>query len=195
MKKLSFIVLCLLLPFLLFTACPEDNPSKQNQTQDENQQGQGPQDTVKHEKPYVSGANLVDKDGNKLQLYGMSTHGIAWYPDYVNFETFKTLHDDWKTNCIRLAMYTAESGGYCSGGDKENLKKIIKKGVDAAIQLGMYVIIDWHVLNENPSKKPRNGDPNFYKKEAKISLMKCLNFIKTMKMFYMRFVTNLTVLI
>ena len=96
----------------------------------------------------VDGADLVDENGEKFQLYGMSTHGIAWFPDYVNYDTFKYLRDEWGTNCIRLAMYTHENGGYGSDGDKEALKTLVKNGVDYATQLGMYVIIDWHVLNE-----------------------------------------------
>lgn len=96
----------------------------------------------------VNGADLVDASGEKFQLYGMSTHGIAWFPDYVNYDTFKFLRDEWGTNCIRLAMYTHESGGYGSDGDKEALKTLVKNGVDYASELGMYVIIDWHVLNE-----------------------------------------------
>lgn len=101
---------------------------------------------------------LVDEKGEKFQLRGMSTHGLAWFPDYVNEEAFRTLRDDWKTNCIRLAMYTEEYGGYCSGGDKEGLKALVKKGVDAASGLGMYVIIDWHIL--------KDGDPNLHKAGA-----------------------------
>ena len=54
----------------------------------------------------------------------MSTHGIAWFPQYINYDSFRTLRDDWNTNCIRLAMYTAEYGGYCTGGDKEQLKQL-----------------------------------------------------------------------
>ena len=33
-----------------------------------------------------------------FQLYGMSTHGIAWFPQYVNQDAFCTLRDDWNTN-------------------------------------------------------------------------------------------------
>ena len=106
----------------------------------------------------VNGADLVDSNGEKFQLYGMSTHGIAWFPDYVNYDTFEYLKNDWNTNCIRLAMYTHETGGYCSGGDKEQLKTLVKNGVDYATQLGMYVIVDWHVLNEK--------NPLTYKDEA-----------------------------
>lgn len=106
----------------------------------------------------VKGTDLVDKNGEKFQLYGMSTHGIAWFPQYVNLDAFRTLRDDWNTNCIRLAMYTAEYGGYCSGGDREALKELVKGGVEYASELGMYVIIDWHVLNDQ--------DPNVYKEDA-----------------------------
>ncbi len=106
----------------------------------------------------VQGADLVDSKGEKYQLYGMSTHGIAWFPQYVNRETFRTLRDDWKTNCVRLAMYTDEYGGYCSGGSREELKKMVADGVSYATELGMYVIVDWHVLNDR--------DPNVHKKDA-----------------------------
>lgn len=112
----------------------------------------------KHGKIRVSGADLVDEKGEKFQLYGMSTHGIAWYPQYVSTLSFITMRDEWNTNCIRLAMYTDENMGYCSNGDKEELKKLIRTGVEAADGLGMYVIIDWHVLNDQ--------DPNVYKDEA-----------------------------
>lgn len=106
----------------------------------------------------VDGASLTDAKGEKYQLYGMSTHGIAWFPQYVDKSTFCTLRDDWGTNCVRLAMYTDEYGGYCSGGNKDELKEIVENGVAWATELGMYVIVDWHVLNDK--------DPNVYKAEA-----------------------------
>lgn len=113
----------------------------------------------KHGKLSVNGAELVDKNGEKYRLYGMSTHGLAWFPQYVNREAFATLLNDWNTNCVRLSMYTYENGGYCTDGDKEQLKELIKSGVSYADELGMYVIIDWHVLNDK--------DPNIYIEEAK----------------------------
>lgn len=69
-----------------------------------------------HGKLSVKGTQLVDKNGNNFQLKGMSTHGLSWFPGFVNENAFKTLRDDWNTNVVRLAMYTAEYGGYCSGG-------------------------------------------------------------------------------
>lgn len=107
---------------------------------------------------HVENGKLTDADGNTVQLYGMSTHGIAWFPQYINYDSFRTLRDDWNTNCIRLAMYTAEYGGYCAGGDKEQLKQLVRDGVSYATELGMYVIVNWHILSD--------CDPNQNKDEA-----------------------------
>ncbi|MCH5324508.1 MAG: cellulase family glycosylhydrolase [Eubacterium sp.] len=93
----------------------------------------------------VKGTQLVDKNGKAYQLKGMSTHGIGWFPDFVNEQAFKTLRDDWNTNAIRLAMYTGASEGY-SGSGKATYEALAKKGIDIAIKLDMYVIVDWHVL-------------------------------------------------
>ena len=108
---------------------------------------------------HVGGTQLVDKNGNPVQLRGISTHGLAWFPDYVNEACFKQLHEEWQANVIRLAMYTAEYGGYCTGGDKEYLKQLIQKGVEYAKKQDMYVIVDWHILSDS--------NPNLYVEEAK----------------------------
>lgn len=107
----------------------------------------------------VEGTQLVDSHGNPVQLRGISTHGLAWFPAYVNKDCFKQLREEWNANVIRLAMYTAESGGYCSGGDKAALKQLIRDGVSYATELDMYVIIDWHILHDN--------NPNTYKEDSK----------------------------
>lgn len=106
----------------------------------------------------VSGTSLVDQNQSPYQLFGMSTHGLSWFPEYVNADAFATLRS-WNTNCVRLAMYTAEYNGYCTGGNKESLKNTVKQGVEYATSQGMYVIIDWHILND---RNPMN-----YKEEAK----------------------------
>jgi len=105
----------------------------------------------------VKGTQLVDKNGAAYQIHGVSTHGIGWFPEYVNKASFQTLRDEWGVNCIRLAMYTGE-GGYCSGGSQDQLKTLVTNGVSYATDLGMYVIIDWHILSDN--------DPNQHKTEA-----------------------------
>ncbi len=47
----------------------------------------------------VSGTKLTDESGNIIQLRGVSTHGISWFPDYVNYDAFATLRDDWGCKC------------------------------------------------------------------------------------------------
>ena len=106
----------------------------------------------------LKGVDLCTAGGTPVQLRGVSTHGLAWYPQFVNSETFRYLRDDWGVNLIRLAMYTAEYGGYCSGGDRAYLENLIDTGVNACTELGMYCIIDWHILQDN--------DPNINKAEA-----------------------------
>jgi len=112
-----------------------------------------------HGKLSVNGTQLVDCNGNAFQIKGVSTHGIAWFPQYVNYDAFKTLRDEWGVNCVRLAMYSGEYNGYCTGGNQSDLKNTVNNGVDYATQLGMYVIIDWHVLGDQ--------NPNTYKDQAK----------------------------
>ncbi len=103
---------------------------------------------------HVSGTDLKDSHGAKFRLKGVSTHGIAWFPQYVNKDAFQTLRDNYGINTIRLAMYTNKSEGY--GPDAVNK---VREGVKYATELGMYVIIDWHILND--------GNPNQHKSEAK----------------------------
>lgn len=107
----------------------------------------------------VSGTKLTNKDGHAVQLKGISTHGLSWFPEYVNKECFRQLREEWNVNVIRLAMYTSEYGGYCSGGDQEALKELIRNGVEYASELDMYVILDWHILSD--------GNPNTYLDQAR----------------------------
>lgn len=113
-----------------------------------------------HGKLSVKGTDIVDKNGEKYQLKGVSTHGLAWFPQYVDKACFQSFRDDFGANLVRLAMYSGENGGYCTGGDKEKLKGLVESGVSYATELGMYVIIDWHVLGDQ--------NPQVYKEEAKV---------------------------
>ncbi len=113
--------------------------------------------------PSVCGAlqvldgQLCDSSGTPVQLRGISTHGLAWYPEYVNQECFSDLHS-WSVNVIRLALYPAESGGYCTDGDQEQLKELVRDGIRYAAEEDLYVIVDWHVLSE--------GNPKVYQSQA-----------------------------
>ncbi|MEK5081914.1 cellulase family glycosylhydrolase [Bacillus sp. FSL H8-0515] len=103
----------------------------------------------------LKGTQLVSQDGKAVQLKGTSSHGLQWYGDFVNKDSLKWLRDDWGITVFRAAMYTAD-GGYI---DNPSLKNKVKEAVEAAKELGIYVIIDWHILND--------GNPNQHKEKAK----------------------------
>ena len=94
---------------------------------------------------------LVDHLGEKVTLHGFSTHGLSWYPEYVNRDFFEFMMDKWHIDIVRLAMYTAEKDGYCVGDDanREKLLEVVDRGVKAATEIGLYVIIDWHILSDS----------------------------------------------
>ncbi|MBF0441431.1 MAG: glycoside hydrolase family 5 protein [Oligoflexales bacterium] len=102
----------------------------------------------------VAGPDLVNQNGQAVQLKGISSHGLQWYGSFINYDSIKWLRDDWGISVIRAAMYTAE-GGYISN---PSVKNKVVEAVDAAIALGIYAIIDWHILSDK--------DPNIYKSQA-----------------------------
>ncbi len=95
----------------------------------------------------VEGVNLVNQNGEKYQLRGMSSHGLQWFPEYINGTLMDTL-SHWGANVIRLAMYVNE-GGYADGteSEKQSFKEDIDSYVELAGRRGLYVIIDWHILD------------------------------------------------
>ncbi|WP_081675135.1 cellulase family glycosylhydrolase [Butyrivibrio sp. LC3010] len=104
---------------------------------------------------HVDGKNLVDENGTPVQLRGLSTHGLTWYPDIINEDLFAQISDKWNVGFIRLAMYSEE---YCSG-EKDDSLRLMKKGISAAIAADMYVLVDWHILNDY--------NPNINKEQAR----------------------------
>lgn len=95
----------------------------------------------------VSGGVLVDAKERPVTLRGMSTHGLGWYPRYLNAGAMKTLKQ-YGANVIRLAMYTETSSGYLE--EPRNLD-FVYIGIENAIAENLYVIVDWHILSDgNP---------------------------------------------
>lgn len=114
----------------------------------------------------VNGANIVDQNGKVFQILGMSTHGIMWedFSDILTYDSLKVLRDDWGINTIRIAMYTEEWGGYTTGADfAKQAKEKVNNGVKNASDLGLYVIIDWHILHDNDPLKHKSEAVAFFK--------------------------------
>ncbi|UJF34338.1 carbohydrate-binding domain-containing protein [Paenibacillus hexagrammi] len=120
-------------------------------------------------KPSVGGAlqlienngrkTLGDAQGNPIQLRGMSTHGLQWYPEIINNNAFAALSHDWGANLIRLAMYVGEDG-YATHPE---IKQKVIDGINYAIANDMYVIVDWHVHNPgDPNAETYKGAKDFF---------------------------------
>lgn len=89
----------------------------------------------------VEGNQIVNKNGKPVALRGMSFFWSQWIDKYYNYECVKWLRDDWKCTVVRAAM-GVDYNGYLSNSERE-MKKI-KTLINACIELGLYVIIDWH---------------------------------------------------
>lgn len=102
-----------------------------------------------HGRLSVQGTDLVDCHGKPVQLRGFSTQHIAKSEMFVTPRYLKELKDDFKSDVIRVAMYTNRRDyGYLMSPE---LKEVVKRVVNDATKEGLYAIIDWHILaDRNP---------------------------------------------
>jgi len=98
----------------------------------------------KHGQLSVQGNRIVDKNGNPVVLHGMCLYWSQWKGQFYNYQCVQWLRDDWKCTVVRASM-GVESGGYLTNPETEKAK--IKTVIDACIDLGIYVIVDWHDHN------------------------------------------------
>jgi endoglucanase len=103
----------------------------------------------------VKSSQLCDQSGTPVQLRGMSTHDLKQFPFKTN--TLANLTRDWHVSVVRAAMYTDSYGS--SYIREPRVKQTLKRIVDEAIRNDIYVIVDWHILED--------GNPNRYKEQAK----------------------------
>jgi endoglucanase len=115
-----------------------------------------------HGKLALNGAALVDAAGKPVQLRGVSSHGLQWFPQYVNEPVLQWLKDDWKIDIWRAAMYTDENGYISNPG----VKKHVVSSIETAVKLGLYVIIDWHILHDNNPQKHKTKAIAFFSEMA-----------------------------
>lgn len=113
---------------------------------------------------HVDGTKIKDEKNDVVQLKGVSTHGINYYPEYVDKELFKAIKETTNINTIRIAMYTEDYNGYLTS-DEETQKELLQtidNAVKFAQELDMYVIIDWHILTDNNPLKHKNDAVEFF---------------------------------
>lgn len=92
----------------------------------------------------VNGTRLVDQSGRPVQLKGPSSMWLNWETSAYseNKGALMWMRDNWNAKVIRAAMGITTNGAYLANRSKA--KKQVATIVQNAIDLGMYVIIDWH---------------------------------------------------
>lgn len=96
----------------------------------------------------VSGNKIVNKNNDPVSFAGNS---FFWSNDnwggekFYNSSTVKWLKTDWNSKIVRAAMGVEDPGGYLDNKQANKLR--LKTIVEAAIEEGIYVIIDWHSHN------------------------------------------------
>ncbi|MEO5816096.1 MAG: glycoside hydrolase family 5 protein [Gemmatimonadaceae bacterium] len=108
---------------------------------------QGASVVALHGRLSVRGNRVVDEHGDAVQLRGMSLFWSQWMPQFYNESAVRWLRDDWKITVVRAAI-AVPSGGYLRHPDAETKKA--EAVIDAAVKLGIYVIVDWHSHNPEP---------------------------------------------
>ena len=108
----------------------------------------------------VNGSKLMNKKGNYIQLRGLSSHGIQWYGKLYSFDNLKKLRDEFNINVFRISMYVdPKDKGYIY--DKKLFDDVVKL-IDYAVSLDIYVIVDWHVLNNSTLVNYGNDAIDFF---------------------------------
>ncbi|MBR1797149.1 MAG: glycoside hydrolase family 5 protein [Clostridiales bacterium] len=105
----------------------------------------------------VEGTQLVNENGDPIQLKGMSSCGLHATYNFFTDNVADTLIQDWGCTVIRLAMTTR---GYDNGYtyNPDTFFEDMCRYLDVLIDHGVYVIVDWHILYD--------GDPTEYQDEA-----------------------------
>jgi endoglucanase len=118
----------------------------------------------------VKNGKIVNRYGQPFVLQGVSTISLEKKGQYLDKKGFSELKSKWNVNCVRLDVKTYDYDGYCTRDDEFRAKMDSKIwwGVRCATECGMYVIIDWHVLNDrDPNRFIDYAVPFFSEMAAK----------------------------
>lgn len=109
---------------------------------------------------HIEDCRIVGENGKAVQLTGMSSHGILWYPEYTNASSMKTIKN-YGANTFRIAVYSDDAGGgYVQ--QKDETMRLTYMAIENAISADMYIIVDWHVLNDETPLKNKDSAIAFF---------------------------------
>jgi endoglucanase len=101
---------------------------------------------MRHGQLRVEGPRLVDELGVPVQLKGVSTMWLNWEERYsASRSGLEWMRDNWNVSVVRAAMGIEPSGAYLTDPDRavEQLREVVQNAID----VGVYVLIDWHAHN------------------------------------------------
>ncbi|MBT2439506.1 cellulase family glycosylhydrolase [Streptomyces sp. ISL-36] len=104
----------------------------------------------------VCGTKLCNTHGKPIQLRGMSSHGTQWYSQCLTGGSLDALAKDWNADVLRVSTYVQEEGYET---DPRKFTDLAHSLIEQATARGMYVIVDWHMLDP--------GDPHYNLARAK----------------------------
>ncbi len=116
----------------------------------------------------VKNGKIVNRFGRPFVLQGVSTNSLQTNGQYIDKKGFRELKNKWNVNCVRLSLKTYGDDGYCRVDDKTRaeLNSKIRWGVQCATECGLYVIIDWHILEDRNPNRYRSYALEFFSKMA-----------------------------
>ncbi len=120
-KQTMLIPICSALALVAYT--PEHNPVAQ------------------HGQLTVWKGRVCDARKKPASLAGVSLFWSQWKGEFYNRSAVRWLKKDWKISAIRIPVGVTPDG-YLAHPERE--RKKIDTAIDAAIEAGIYVIVDWH---------------------------------------------------
>ena len=111
---------------------------------------------------HIENAQLTGSHGEAVVLRGMSLFDTTSYGEYANPDVLAWLRDDWKASVFRAAMYTEYNGKFVG----EAAFQPLFAAVQAAIDTGVYVIVDWHILTDGNPLKHVSEAKDFFSRVA-----------------------------
>ena len=102
----------------------------------------------------IAGNKMVDKNGNEIQLRGMSLYWSQWQGGFYNYNAIKWLRDDWKVTVVRAALaINGTSDGYLVNPSVEKAKIFVR---DAGKVIMVISLLLWFLSSYGPSERMKN---------------------------------------
>ncbi len=90
---------------------------------------------------------LLNKQGEVIQLRGISSFWLNWLGEFSNPTSIKGLKEEWGISLFRAAMGVEPKSGYLE--DPITMVKKVDEIIQTCINLDIYVIVDYHAHEAN----------------------------------------------